>query len=71
MNWEERKEKLIKMYDNYCMNDFFTKIVTQEQAIVEQLEADKAELLRAVKSMVFDRLTYGEIFNLIQKMEVK
>jgi hypothetical protein len=44
MNWEERREKLIKMYDNYCMNDFFKKIVTQEQSMIAQLEADNKEL---------------------------
>lgn len=54
MNWGKRREELIKMYDNYCMNDFFTKIVTQEQAIVEQLEADKTEILKAFDDLLVE-----------------
>lgn len=49
MNWNARKEELQIQWNeakwNYRIIDFINSIITQEQSMIEKLEADKAELL--------------------------
>jgi hypothetical protein len=47
MNWEERRKILKKEIIDIPYNSLIDEIISQEQSMVAQLEADKTELLEA------------------------
>jgi hypothetical protein len=79
MNIEKRKEEIMSAWDNFYYGigeNFADLIVTQEQSMIAQLEADKAELLKMLRiakdnscGCMDHYLTDME--DLIQKMETK